>query len=261
MESLLPALAVFALTAAAALTVWSAARSSWSGVPFGALAAILGSAALIAILNTPAIAKERKQEPVAGCAYSSFPVCEPFKGSWERLEWFYGPAISTAIQWDGRLTQCFVRGCLQHFPELPGYEVQAMLLGQRYLESSGQPAQSLEGMVLPSLPSRWLADKGRTTDLLRLLGQPLTGAAYDPDLGRMRAVWQRAVLSWPEESNDLADLRIEELGKRFYTVLAVEDPPWWSAFWLRLSLVVSSLSMSALALVRALFAPGESGAF
>lgn len=261
MYSLLPMLAIIVVIAATAVTVWSGIRAAWGPVLLGILAAILGGSALWLILITPAVAQERKQEPVSGCAFSGFPICPPFQATWQTLESFYGPAISPAIQLDGRLTQCFKYGCLQHFPELPGYEVQAMLLGERFLKEQGQTPEPVQSLALPPIASRWTADKGKTADMFRILGEQLTGAASDSASGRIQVVWQRAIASWPEGSTDLADVRLEPLGDRYYGILTHDDPPWWSALWVRLGLVVGSLATSAFALIRGLLDPEFGGGF
>ena len=184
---------IAALTVGIVATVRAVPQGAWGNVMLGVLGIGLALSGLISAPPSTSVAvKPREQGPVAGCAHAGFPVCAPFQTAWEPLEEFYGPAISSAIYLDGRLTQCFARACLQSFPELPGYQVQGMLLGERYLVVHlHQTPDSIRDMVLPPLPARWLRDKARSADLLQLLGQPIKGQPTDAAIGRWIAVWQR----------------------------------------------------------------------
>lgn len=260
-EILISPATVVVLLLAAGSTVWAISQADWGRVALAGLATLLSVIALMVILGSPVPRAEAKEGPVAGCAYANFPVCPPFQQAWERDQGFYGGAITTAALRDGFLTQCFVRGCLRYFPDLPGYQIQGVLLGEDYLKLHGLTADSPAELVMPPILVRWLQDKGRSSDLLRLLGEPLKAPIYDGDIGRDVAVFQRAVLSWPGSEDDIAQVREEPLGEMIVHPRVPLDQPWWSKLWVRLSLLGGAVGLTTWSLVRALIGGEAGGAF
>lgn len=248
-----------ALLAAIGVTAWSLSQGALGRTVLGGLGTALALLAVLHLANAPTPPREPSQGPVAGCAYASFPICDPFQVTWEQNESFYGPALGTAILWQGRLTQCFVRACLQSWPELPPeYRVQGVLVGDEYYRVVvGEPSPS-GSMALPPVVTRWLADHFRRgANLLDLLGEPVGHTFYDANLGRMVAIWQRAGVSWPEGSGDVADVRLEPLGEWYWPRLKALPAPWWGAAWIRVVLVLASTGASVVAVIRGLLDSGQ----
>ncbi len=258
MPSILTLVAVVAAVAAVAAVAWAISQTAWGRAGLAAVGTFLVVMFAVAHANAPVATSEPRQGAVPGCAYAEFPVCSPFKDYYEANAWYYGPAISSAAQRDGFLIQCFRRGCLGYDPgNPPGWEVQGLLLGERYLQ---QKKVTPEPINVPPLLSAWFADKARAgADQLKLMGQPL-GNMHADEFACDAVVYQMAVICLPPAGTaDINAIRLASLGELVNPVHPLPEMPWWAAPFVQIALLLGSLAISGFSIARGFLDPDDGG--